>query len=382
VAARVAQGMGAALVTPSSLALLQSGFVEADRARAVGSWSGLTGLAAAVGPFVGGWFVDGPGWRWAFLINLPVLVVAVAAARVIPESRDPTGERRFDVVGSILAVATLAPVTWALTRAGSPSGLDGAGVGAVIAGSTAGAAFVVRQRRISYPLVPPVLFRSRDFTALNATTFVLYGALETLFVLLVYQLQVTAGWSGVAAGAALLPATLLMLVGSSRSGALAVRIGPRLQLVVGPLLVAAGLLWLSQVDADARWSTDVLPGSVVFGLGLVTFVAPLTASVMASVDDAHVSTASGVNNAVARTGGLLAIAVIPVVAGLSTAPDAAAVSEAFQTALWITAGLALTAAVVAAVGLRRPRVRSGPRDVICPVDGPPLQPDPARCPVP
>ncbi len=379
--ARVLQGVGAALLTPTSLALLQASFVAGDRAAAVGAWSGLGGLAGAVGPFVGGWLVDGPGWRWAFLLNLPLLAAAVLASSVIPESRDPDADARFDVAGSALAVATLAPLTWALTESGHRGWSDPAVVGALAVAVVAAAGFVVRQRRAPAPLVPRVVFARREFTVLNVATFLLYGALGVEFFLVVVQLQVSAGWSALASGTALLPATFLMLVGSARSGRLAARIGPRPQLVVGPLLVAAGLLVLARIDTDARWLTDVAPGAVLFGLGLVTFVAPLTASVMGSVDDAHVSTASGVNNAVARTGSLLAVAVIPGVAGLAVTASAAEVTAAYATAMRLTAVLAIAAAVVSAVGLRRPRLAESPREQLCPVDGAPLQPDPRRCPV-
>lgn len=378
--ARGLQGIGAALLTPTSLALLQASFVATDRAAAVGAWSGLGGLAGAVGPFVGGWLVDGPGWRWAFLLNLPLLTAAVAASRVIPESRDPDADRRFDAAGSVLAVAALAPLTWALTQGSDRGWSDGPVVIALLVAALAAVAFVVRQRRAPAPLVPRVVFARREFTVLNVVTFLLYGALGVEFFLVVVQLQVSAGWTALSAGTALLPATVLMLIGSARSGRLAARIGPRPQLVVGPLLVAGGLLVLSRIDADARWLTDVAPGALLFGLGLVTFVAPLTASVMGSVDEAHVSTASGVNNAVARTGGLLAVAVVPGLAGLVVTGSPAEVTAAYATAVRITAGLAVAAALVSAVGLRHPRVAAGPRERVCPVDGAPLQPDPRRCP--
>ncbi|MCB1002910.1 MAG: MFS transporter [Acidimicrobiales bacterium] len=378
--ARILQGVGAALLTPTSLALLQAGFRSGDRAAAVGAWSGLGGLAGAVGPFVGGWLVDGPGWRWAFLVNLPLLAVAVVASRVFPESRDPDADPRFDVMGSALAVLALAPLTWALTQGPERGWTDPLVLAAAVVAVLAAAGFVVRQRRAPAPLVPRVVFARREFTVLNVVTFLLYGALGVEFFLVVVQLQVSAGWTALSAGTALLPATVLMLVGSARSGRLAARIGPRPQLVAGPLLVAAGLVLLARIDADARWLTDVAPGAVLFGLGLVTFVAPLTASVMGSVDEALVSTASGVNNAVARTGGLLAVAVVPGVAGLAVTAGPAEVTAAYVTAMHLTAGLAVAAAVVSAVGLRRTRVAASSREQVCPVDGAPLQPDPRRCP--
>jgi EmrB/QacA subfamily drug resistance transporter len=381
VVARVVQGVGAALLTPTSLALLQSVFVPDDRARAVGSWSGLGGLAGALGPFVGGIVVDGPGWRWAFLLSVPLLIGAVLAARSLPEQVPADSTRHFDGVGAALAVLALAPFTWVLTEAPERGWGDAVVVVGLLVSAGAAVAFVQRMRAAADPLVPPRLFRSRDFTVLNVATLALYAALGAEFFLVTYQLQVGVGWDALAAGSALLPATLLMLVGSSRSGALAARIGPRWQLVVGPLLVALGAVMLSTVGPGADWLTDVAPGAVVFGLGLTAFVAPLTATVMGSVEEAHVSTASGVNNAVARTGGLVAVAFVPSAAGLATAVGADAVTDAYRTGMWIVAAFAAVGALVSAVGLRdRAPQRESARTYICPVDGSPLQPDPAECP--
>jgi EmrB/QacA subfamily drug resistance transporter len=379
VAARLLQGVGAALLTPTSLALTQSSYVEDDRAAAVGAWSGLGGIAGAIGPLVGGWLVDGPGWRWAFLVNLPLVAGALVATRAVPAAADgdahEAGARtHFDVLGALLAAASLGTATWALTQGPERGWSDPAIIVAAVTAVAAGVAFVVRQRVTAFPLVPHGLFASRTFTVLNVSTFALYATLSAQFFLLAYQLQVGAGWSALAAGSALLPSTLLMLVLSERSGALAARIGPRPQLVIGPLLIAAAQLLLARLDESANWFTDVLPGAVLFGVGLVTFVAPLTAAVMGSVDPSHVGTASGVNNAVARTAGLVAVAVVPVVSGLTTAVGPDEVTQAYRIGMWITAGSALVAALVSAVGLpRRTRQREGSRPYFCAVDGAPLQ---------
>ena len=299
------QGVGAALLTPGSLAIIQVSFRQQDRAAAVGAWSGLGGVAGAIGPFLGGWLVDGPGWRWAFLINVPIAAIVVVCSRVaVPETRDVHAMRGLDVQGAALAVVALGAGTWALTEAG-PRGWTDTGVLVAGAISVAGiAAFVWRMLHTSDPLVPPALFRSREFTVMNLATVLLYGAIGVSFFLVAYELQVAAGWSALRAGIALLPATFLMLIFSSASGSLAQRIGPRLQLTVGPLIAAAGLLLLSRIGSDTSWTADVLPGAVLFGLGLVTFVAPLTATVMGAVDPDHVSVGSGVNNAIARTASL------------------------------------------------------------------------------
>lgn len=384
VAARILQGAGAALVTPGSLAILQASFREDDRARAVGAWSGLGGAVGAIGPFVGGWLVDGPGWRWAFLINVPVAVVVIACAHAaVPETRDPHTARGLDVVGAGLGVVGLGTATWALTEAGTKGWTDSTVVMAGVVAVVALAAFVHRMLHAADPLVPPSLFASRAFTVTNLATVLLYAAIGVTFFLVAFVLQVGAGWSATRSGIALLPTTILMLAFSARSGALAARIGPRLQLTVGPLLVAAGLLLLARVGPDASWVRDVLPGSIVLGLGLVTFVAPLTATVMGSVNPDQVSTASGVNNAIARTASLAALSVIPVVSGLATATGPAELTDAYRVSLVIAAVLAALAAPVSFIGLGPGiRGRASARRVHCPVDGPPIQPDPVRCPVP
>ena len=382
IAARVLQGVGAALLTPGSLAILQASFRQDDRARAVGAWSGLGGAVGAMGPLVGGWLVDGPGWRWAFLINVPVAVVVVVLTRAaVPETRDPHADH-LDLVGAGIAVITLGTGTWALTEAGTRGWTDTVVVAAGFVAVVGAALFVRRMMTTPEPLVPPTLFRSRAFTVTNLATVLLYASLGVTFFLVAYELQVGAGWSALGAGVALLPATVLMLVFSARSGALAERIGPRLQLTVGPLLTAAGLLLLTRIGPDASWASDVLPGAVVFGVGLVTFVAPLTATIMGSVSPDQVSTASGVNNAVARTASLGALAVIPVVSGLTTAAGPDEVTDAFHISLVVAAVLAAAAGPLCFVGLgTHVRGRRSARQLYCSVDGPPLQPDPARCPM-
>ncbi|MEO7369989.1 MAG: DHA2 family efflux MFS transporter permease subunit [Ilumatobacteraceae bacterium] len=380
VLARVLQGVGGALLTPGSLAILQASFRESDRAAAVGAWSGLGGVAGAIGPFVGGGLVDGPGWRWAFLINVPVAAIAIACARsAIPETRDPATDRSLDFAGAALAVVGLAVSTWALTEAGPRGWTDPAVLVAIVIASAAVVAFVRRMLHTNDPLVPPALFRDRTFTVVNLQTVLLYGALGVSFFLVSYELQVATGWSALKAGVALLPATGLMLLLSSSSGALAQRIGPRLQLTVGPLLAAGGLLLLTRVGESTSWVTDVMPGAIVFGCGLVTFVAPLTATVMAAADPNHVSVASGVNNAIARAAGLSALAVVPVVSGLTAATVPAQITHAFRMGLVVTACVAAAAGPLAFFGLgsqaRAPRTA---RRVLCPLDGAPLQAEPEQ----
>ncbi|MGW1785888.1 MFS transporter, partial [Streptomyces sp. NPDC002143] len=314
IAARALQGIGGALLTPGSLALIQASFHPDDRSRAVGLWSGFGGIGAAVGPFLGGWLVDGPGWRWVFLLNVPLAAVCVPVAlRHVPESRDKLTHGRFDVLGAALGALALALVTYALIEAPGGSVLVAP---AAVVGIVAGVAFVTVERRRPDPMMPPDIFASRQFTAVNLVTLCVYAALGGFFFLAALQLQVVSGWSALAAGTALLPTTVLMLLLSARSGELAEHIGPRIPLTVGPLLCAAGMLLMLRVGPDASYFADVLPAVLVLGFGLVTLVAPLTATVLASVDVGRAGLASGINNAAARVAGLIAVAALPLLTGM------------------------------------------------------------------
>ncbi|HET7720219.1 MAG TPA: MFS transporter, partial [Acidimicrobiales bacterium] len=315
IAARALQGVGGALLTPGSLALIQASFHPDDRARAVGLWSGFGGIGAAVGPFLGGWLVDGPGWRWVFLLNVPLALLCVPiAVRHVPESGDGrTHGRGFDVLGATLGALSLAFVTYALIEAATGSVPV---VVTAVAGVAAGVAFVQVERRRPDPMMPPEIFASRQFTAVNIVTLFVYAAFGGFFFLAALQLQVVSGYSALAAGTALLPITVLMLLLSSRAGALGERIGPRIPLTVGPLLCAAGVLLMLRVGPGASYPTDVLPALLVMGLGMVTLVAPLTATVLASVSTEHAGLASGINNAAARAAGLIAVAALPLIAGM------------------------------------------------------------------
>ncbi|MGW4106398.1 MFS transporter, partial [Streptomyces sp. NPDC004976] len=298
VVARALQGVGGALLTPGSLALIQASFHPDDRGRAVGLWSGFGGIGAAVGPFVGGWLVDGPGWRWVFLLNVPLAVLcAPIAVRHVPESSGGKAEGRFDVLGAALGAIALALVTYALIEAEEGSPLVAV---SAVAGLAAAVAFVLVEKRRPHPMMPLDIFASRQFTAVNIVTLCVYAAFGGFFFLAALQLQVVVGWSALAAGTALLPTTALMLLLSARSGELADRIGPRIPLTVGPLLCAAGMLLMLRVGPGASYPSEVLPALLVLGLGMVTLVAPLTATVLASVDTARAGLASGINNAAAR----------------------------------------------------------------------------------
>jgi EmrB/QacA subfamily drug resistance transporter len=385
VAARIAQGVGGALLTPGALAMIEGSFVPEDRARAIGAWSGLGGIAGAVGPFLGGWIVQVSSWRLVFLLNLPIAAAAIAVAlRSVPESRDPGAARRPDLAGAATAAAGLAGLTYAFTAWPTP-GASPASVGGALALGIAGlAGFLAVERRTPSPMLPLAVFRSRAFTAANLVTFAMYAALGGVFFLFALNLQVVAGFTPVAAGAALLPITLLMLLLSARAGGVAQRIGPRLPMTAGPLVCAAGLLVLARVGSGASYLGTVLPGVLVLGLGLSLTVAPLTATALGAVDERHAGVASGVNNAVARAASLLAVAALPFAAGLGggALTDPAALAPTYRTAMHLCALMLLGGAAVAAIGIpsqdpraaRREAGRASPVRHHCAVAGPPLQP--------
>ncbi|MFJ8081866.1 MFS transporter [Streptomyces sp. NPDC096205] len=348
IAARALQGAGGALLTPGSLALIQASFHSDDRGRAVGLWSGFGGIGAAVGPFLGGWLVDGPGWRWVFLLNVPLALLCVPVAlRHVPESGDGRAHGRFDVLGAVLGAAALALVTYALIEADWIT---------AVLGVALGVAFVRVERRRPDPMMPPDIFASRQFTAVNLVTLCVYAAFGGFFFLSVVQLQVVSGYSALGAGTALLPATVLMLLFSARAGELGERVGPRLPLTVGPLLCAAGMLLMMRAGQGADYLTDVLPALLVLGLGMVTLVAPLTATVLASVDTARAGLASGINNAAARAAGLVAVAALPLIAGMGAEAyrSASAFDAAFGRAMPVCAGALVVGAAIAFATVRRP----------------------------
>jgi EmrB/QacA subfamily drug resistance transporter len=320
VIARALQGIGGALLTPGSLAILQASFRPGDRAKAIGAWTGFGGIAGAIGPFAGGWLVEGPGWRWVFLLNLPLAaLVVLVTLRSVPESADPDAVRALDVPGAVLAAGGLAGLTFGLIAWPEAGPASVRVWGPLLVGVLGLGLFVAAERRSSHPMLPLEVFGNRLFSATNLVTFAVYAALSGVFFLLVVVLQVVAGFSPLASGAALLPVTVCMLFLSARGGALGQRIGPRIPMTVGPLVAAVGVLLFARIDTDTTYALDVLPGAVLLGLGLSLAVAPLTATVLAAVEDRHAGMASGVNNAVARAAGLLAVAAVPLVAGVTPA---------------------------------------------------------------
>ena len=351
IVARAVQGVSAALLVPGSLAIVSASFHPDDRGRAIGAWSGLAGVSTAIGPFLGGWLIDAVSWRLIFLINLPIVAVALwVSARHVPESRDETAEGGADIVGGALLALGLAGVVFALIE-GPSRGWTTVTVGIGVLGVASLVAYIVVELRTRHPMVPLDIFRSWQFSGANLATLAVYAGLSSLLFLLVVHLQEDLGYSALEAGAAFLPATVLMLVFSPRSGALAQRIGPRLPMTIGPLIVGAGTLLLTRVTPGSTYINAVLPGVTVVGVGLTITVAPLTTAVLAAVEDAHAGIASAINNAVARIAGLLAVAVIPAVAGLSG--EGLSWNEGWTRALTITAAIAASGGVVSWLTIRR-----------------------------
>lgn len=354
--ARGLQGIGGAMLVPGSLALISAAFVDEDRAAAVGLWSGLSGVVTAAGPFVGGYLVDAFSWRLIFFINIPVATAAVLLAlRHVPESADEGGAGHPDYAGALTISLGLGGVVYALIE-GPASGWDAVTVGAGVVGALLLLAFPVLELNRPHPLVPLKLFASQQFTGANLSTFAVYAALSATLFLLILHLQQDLHYSALAAGLSFLPATLLLTLFSSSAGAVAQRIGPRLPMTAGPVLAAVGLVLLAGSRPGDSYVASILPGVLVFGAGLTLTVAPLTAAVMAAVDSRHLGVGSAINNATARIGGLIAVAVIPALAGLTAASSqlsGVSLNAGFTSAMHISAGMLVAGGLIALLTIRR-----------------------------
>src|SRR5918992_1434945 len=301
VAARALQGVFGALLTPAALAAIVANFAPDERGKAVGAWTAWGGIGTVLGPLIGGQLVDAASWRWIFAINVPIVLVTMwLILRVVPEGRERDPDARVDVVGALLCALGLAGMTFGLIEQPLRGWEDPAvfltlGIGALMFG-----AFLAWEARTRHPMLPLGLFKRHNFAFGNIETFAMYGGLGLLFFFLVLFLQQVAGWSALAAGTATLPVTLVMFALSMRIGALADRYGPRFFMGVGPLVTAAGLVLFLRLDEDVNYLTDLLPGLLIFGLGLSMTVAPLTSTVLADADESNAGIASGVNNAIAR----------------------------------------------------------------------------------
>lgn len=355
VVARLLQGIGGALLTPASLAIIQTSLRPTDRGPAIGAWAGFTGLAGAVGPFLGGWVVQA-SWRWIFLLNLPlaVAVVVLTAAHVPDDHHAARADQgTLDVPGALLGALALGGLSYGLIE---QSWLVG------VAGGVVGAAFLITESKHTAPMLPLGIFRNSQFSAVNAVTFGLYGSLSMLMFMLTVTLQGALGYSPLLAGAATVPVTVLMLAGSARAGALAQRIGPRFPMAVGTAVVAVALVLFTRVAPGHSYLSGVLPGVIVFGLGLTLTVAPLTATAMASVTGDHAGVASGVNNAVSRTAGLIAIALVPLMAGIDPQASVsnAALVDGFHRLMWIGAAVVAGCAALAWLTIRSDALAQAP----------------------
>jgi EmrB/QacA subfamily drug resistance transporter len=353
VAARFVQGVGGALLTPGSLAIIDAVFHPDDRTRAIGAWAGLTAVAAAVGPPVGGYLTDALSWRAIFLINLPL--GRSSSPPRLPGCQSPGTPRvlaGLDLPGAALATLAIAGLCFALIQASA--GLTPAVITAGVLSLTAAGAFAVVERRSSHPMLPLGLFRSRQFASATVLALVTYAALGGVIFLLVAFLQISLGYTALQAGAATLPVTLLLLILSGPSGAIAQRIGPRIPLTAGAVLTGAGLLLMAQIHPGDTYFAAVLPSLAVFGTGLAALITPITATVLASVDARHSGIASAVNNALSRLGQMIAVAALPLAAGLSGTDfeDPAKLAAGFPVAMIIAAGASFAAALLAWTTIR------------------------------
>jgi MFS family permease len=376
-AARAAQGIGGALLTPGSLAIIEASFRPDERGRAIGAWSGFGGVFGAVGPLLGGLLVQSVSWRLVFFINVPIAALTVwVVVRHVPESRQPGELGPLDLRGPILAALGFGGVIYALIEGPSRGWTTAPIVASLAAGIVFLGAFFLNEKRHPAPVLPLSLFRTRQFVGANGATFVIYAALGAVTFLLVLQLQDALNYSPLEAGVALMPLTLILLSLSSASGKLSDRIGPRIPMTVGPLIAATGMALFVRVLPGASYVSGVLPGALLFGLGMVLTVPALTTTAMGSVEPARAGVASAVNNDVARIGSLIAVAVVPTVAALLATHSGASAhhnSAGFQAAMLISAAMCALGAVVSFFTIRSIRPAAVPMDVpfSCSLTGPP-----------
>lgn len=347
---RIVQGVGGALLVPSSLALLNATLRPGDRARGIGIWAALSTLGSTVGPYVGGWLVDNASWHWLFLLNLPLVLVGLLLLLKVPESRNPAAQGKIDWIGSALAAIGLGGLVYALTD-GASNGWNRPVV--LIVGAAAIVCLVALipfERSRANPMLQLRLFQSRQFNAINGTTLLFYGALTGAGYLTVLRLQLQLDYSATAAGATYIPTSIVFLIISPISGWLVARFGPRWLMAAGIFAVALAFLWLSMLGPGSSYLGGVLPGVLLQGLGTGLAVAPLTATVLGAVKSADLGEASAINDAVSRLGGVIAIALLPALAGATGNLTLADTLEgSFAPGMVVAALLCVAAAILTIV---------------------------------
>lgn len=362
---RVVQGAAGALLVPNSLAMLDTAFEGDERGSAIGQWAAWSAVSTAGGPFLGGWLVDVFSWRWVFsaVVAFAIVTAWIVTMKIAGHERKTAATtmgkgQRIDYSGAALGTLALAGMVGALMSGPVVGFSDWRVLLAGIGGLVLLGAFVALEHRVSksgaLPILKLSIFRSREFSGVNATTFLVYGALSGLFFLLMPQLQLNLGYSALRAGAALAPANVIMLVLSPIAGRASARIGPRVLMTSGATIAAVGMLLFARVQPGASYLTTTLPATVVFGIGLALLVAPLTSTVLGAVKESDTGIASGINNAVARLAGLIATAALPLAAGIGGAAklEGAAFAAGYARAMVISAGLCAAGAVVALVTVR------------------------------
>jgi EmrB/QacA subfamily drug resistance transporter len=358
IAARAAQGVGGALLTPGSLAIIEAVFVPEDRSRAIGAWSGLGVFAAAIGPFFGGYLIDAVSWRLIFYINAPIAVaVLLLARRHVPETRNLGEKGRVDLTGAASATIGLVGLTYGLIEGPSAGWASPSELVAIIGGAAVLASFVFVEKRVKNPLVPLGIFRSRQFSAANVATFFIYGAFGGAFFLAPVELEQVLHFTPLEAGGGLLPASLLLFFLSARFGALSARHGPRFFMGFGPIIAGCGLALFWRIAPGGTYLADVLPAVLVFGFGLSVTVAPLTATVMGAAPVENTGVASAVNNAVARAASLITVAILPAAAGIGGRSylKPLVFNSGFRNAVLIAGGACVAGGLVALATIRDPQ---------------------------
>jgi EmrB/QacA subfamily drug resistance transporter len=357
IAARLVQGTGGALVVPSSLALLNGTLRGVDRARGIGIWAGISTLGTTLGPYGGGWLVDHASWRYVFLLNLPIIVAAYLVLLLVPEVVRAPRALSLDAVGGLLAVLGLGGVIYALTEGPSHGWGDAWVIASGVVGLVCLAALAPVEQRRARPMLRTVLFRSRQFDAINTATLLFYGALAATSYLVVLQCELQLGYTASEAGAALIPESAVFLLVSPFVGGLVARVGTRWPMAAGILVVAVGFGWLSTARAGDSYVHAILPGALLWGLGIGLAVAPLTAGVLAAVDDVDLGEASAINDAASRVGGVVMVALVPVLLGAGSARSLGQpLAHHFQSAMLVMAGLSVASAVITVLFVSHGRV--------------------------